>query len=105
MIIKSQVGWGFTTGYDPWLGDSQVTHNQNQLFFSSSGEKFSKFDVNQKLLVRYFLMKSEKKLSFMFQQDTTKYSVSSRKQQKLTVPILSSGPPKNHILSGGHGAL
>jgi len=66
------VGWGFTTGYDPWLGDSQ--------------------------------------------QDTTKYSVSSRKQQKLTVPILSSGdceaawatngqtartPLKNQVCAGG----
>ena len=23
-----QVGWGFTTGYDPWLGDDQVRQNQ-----------------------------------------------------------------------------
>ena len=44
MIFEFQVGWGFTTGYDPWLGDSQVSHNQNQLF-SSSGEKSPKFDV------------------------------------------------------------
>jgi len=66
------VGWGFTSGYDPWLGDSQ--------------------------------------------QDSTKYGVSSRKQQKLTVPILSPGdcakawsangqtartPQQNQVCAGG----
>jgi len=54
------VGWGFTTGYDPWLGETQ--------------------------------------------QDTTKYGVSSRKQQKLTVPILSPGDCQAAWATNGQSA-
>ena len=31
-MIQPQVGWGFTTGYDPWLGESQVSKNLIQSF-------------------------------------------------------------------------